>query len=112
VRSVALALKFGLELCALAALAYWGATTGPLVVNILLGIGAPLIAATVWGMWAAPRSPRRLTGAARLALETAVFAAAAVALVLAGAPVLAAVFAAIVVLDTVALRDTYGPEPV
>jgi hypothetical protein len=103
-RSPALTAKFLLELCALAALAYWGATTGPLVVNVLLGIGAPLLAAAVWGRWAAPRSPRRLTGTARLALESTVFAAAAVALVVAGAPVLAAVFAAIVVLDTIALR--------
>ena len=102
--SVALTLKFVLELCALAALAYWGATTGPLVVNVLLGIGAPLIAASVWGRWAAPRSPRRLTGSARLALESTVFAAATLALVLAGAPVLAAAFAAVVALDTIALR--------
>lgn len=106
-RSLALTAKFLLELCALAALAYWGATTGPLVVNVLLGIGAPLVAAAVWGRWAAPRSPRRLHGASRLIFESVVFAAGAVALVVAGAPVLAAVFVAIVVLDTAALLS-YG----
>lgn len=102
-RSLALTAKFLLELCALAALAYWGAVTGPLVVNVLLGIAAPLVAATVWGTWAAPRSSRRLAGTARLAVESAVFAAAALALVAARAPLLALIFAVVVVVDTVAL---------
>ena len=102
-RSLALTTKFLLELCALAALAYWGATTGPLLVNLLLAIGAPLIAAAVWGTWAAPRSPRRLPTGPRIAVESAVFAAAALALVAAGAPVLALVFVVIVVLDTAVL---------
>ena len=102
-RSLALTAKFLLELCALAALAYWGATTGPLLVNVLLGIGAPLAAAVVWGIWAAPRSPRRLSGGARLIVESAVFAAAALALVAAGAPVLGVILVVVVVLDTAAL---------
>lgn len=44
IQSANLALRFLLELCALAALAYWGAQTGrgP-VVKIGLGIGAPLL---------------------------------------------------------------------
>jgi hypothetical protein len=102
-RSLALTVKFVLELCALAALAYWGATTGPLLVNVLLGIGAPLVAAVVWGRWAAPRSPHRLAEGPRVALESAVFAAAALALLAAGAPVLALVLVMVVALDTVAL---------
>jgi hypothetical protein len=102
-RSLALTAKFLLELCALAALAYWGATTGPLVVNLLLGIGAPLVAAAVWGTLAAPRSSRRLSTGPRIAVESAVFAAAALALVAVGAPVLAAVFVVIAVLDTAVL---------
>jgi quinol-cytochrome oxidoreductase complex cytochrome b subunit len=99
----AAAFKFLLELCALAALAYWGATTGGTLLNVVLGIGAPLVAAVVWGRWAAPTSPRRLAGTHRLALESAVFAAATLALVLAGAPLLALAFALVVVLDTAVL---------
>jgi hypothetical protein len=53
----------------------WGANTGPLLLNIVLGVGAPLTAAVVWGTWAAPKSPRRLHGAARLRIESAGFAA-------------------------------------
>jgi hypothetical protein len=105
-RSLALTVKFLLELCALAALAYWGATTGPLAVNILLGIGAPLVAAFVWGRWAAPRSPHRLADGPRVALESAVFAAATAALVVAGAPVLALALVVVVALDTVVLLRT------
>jgi hypothetical protein len=104
----ALALKFALELCALAALAYWGANTGTLLLNIALGCGAPLTAAIVWGTWAAPNSPRRLHGAARLGVESGVFAAAALALILSGAPVLAGVLVVLVALDTWLLHRSRG----
>ena len=73
---------------------------GDQLLNIVLGFGAPLTAAVVWGTWAAPRSPPRLHGAARLCIESAVFAAAALALILSGAPVLAAVLVVLVVLAT------------
>jgi uncharacterized protein DUF2568 len=102
-RAANLALKFLLELGALAAFAYWGSRTGPTAVNVLLGIGAPLAMAVVWGTWAAPKAPRRLAGAARITLELSVFALAALALVAAGAPVVAAIFAALVVLNAVLL---------
>src|SRR6476619_5377508 len=102
-RAANLALKFLLELCALAAFAYWGAPTGPTAVNVLLGIGAPLAMAVVWGPWAAPKAPRRLAGAARITLELSVCALAALAWVAAGAPVVAAIFAALVVANAVLL---------
>jgi Protein of unknown function (DUF2568) len=101
--AVVLAVKFLLELCALAALAYWGATTGPVILNVVLGIGAPLLAALIWGRWAAPRSAHRLPDRRRVPLELAVFAAATAALVAAGAPVLALVFAVVAIVDTAAL---------
>ena len=45
-----LALAFFLELCALAALGYWGFVTGEgLPARIGLGVGAPLLAAVLWG---------------------------------------------------------------
>ena len=79
----------------LAALAYWGAQAGGSTAgDVVLAIAAPLVAAAVWGRYAAPRSPRRLPRARRVALESSVFAVAAVALAAAGAPLLAAVFAA------------------
>lgn len=103
-RSAALALKFVLELCMLAALAYWGAQAGGSTAgDVVLAIAAPLAAAAVWARYAAPRSPRRLPRARRVALESCVFAIATVALAAAGAPVAAAAFAALAALDTVLL---------
>jgi hypothetical protein len=103
-RAANLALKFLLELGALAAFAYWGSRTGPTAVNVVLGVGAPLAMAVVWGTWAAPKASRRLAGRARIGLELSVFTLAALALVAAGAPVIAAIFAALVVLNAVLLN--------
>jgi hypothetical protein len=79
-----LALKFLLELAALAAFAYWGAKTGSGAVSILLAIAAPLAMIVVWGRFAAPRSPTRLPTPQRVPLELGVFALAALALLDAG----------------------------
>ncbi len=47
--SANLALRFVLELAALAALAYWGFHTGhSLLGDVALGVGAPLLAAVIW----------------------------------------------------------------
>ena len=99
-----LALKFLLELCALAALAFFGATVGPPVVSVLLGVGLPLLAALAWSRFAAPRSEHRLQGRARLAFELGVFAAATVALAAAGAHLAAELFAVLALVNTVLLR--------
>lgn len=88
--AAALAVRFLLELCALAALAYWGITAGgSLIGDIVLGLGAPLAAAVVWGTFVSPRASRPLTGIARLRVELAVFVAACGGLALAGQPLLA-----------------------
>ena len=50
IKSVNLALRFLLELCALGALGYWGFKTGSTTSSkIGLGLGVPLVAAVVWG---------------------------------------------------------------
>ncbi len=89
-----LALKFGLELAAFAAFAYWGASTGPPLVAVILGIGAPVLAIALWSIFAAPRSSRRLPRGPRVAFELAVFALAALALLSARQATLAVVLAA------------------
>jgi hypothetical protein len=100
-----LVLRFVLELAALAALAYWGFHTGhTAIADVVLGLGAPLVAAVVWGVFAAPNSARRLRGGALVAVQSAVFAAAAVGLAAAGQPVLAIVFALVVAVNSVLLR--------
>jgi hypothetical protein len=82
-----LALSFLLELAMLAAFAYWGfhtSTDG--ILRIVLGIGAPLIAIVVWGIFLAPRSSKRLTGIQQLILATIIFGLAVIALVVADRP--------------------------
>lgn len=77
-----LALRFALELAALAGLVVgaWHLVEGPL--RWPLGIAAPLLAATVWGTFNVPddpsrsgNAPRPVSGPTRLALELIVLAA-------------------------------------
>jgi hypothetical protein len=79
-RPINLALRFGLELAALAAFGAWGlhALGGPL--RFALAAAAVLAAAGVWGRWMAPTSGHRLADPARLLAEAAFFTAAGVAL--------------------------------
>ena len=89
-----LALSFILELCALVALGYWGFQTGQTTLTkIALGLGAPLVTAVLWGLFAAPRASRRLKGLALLLFKIAVFSLAIIALAAAGQPALAIIFA-------------------
>jgi hypothetical protein len=103
------ALRFLLELCMLAALAYWGAnTTDSTAINVVLAIAAPLAAASIWAVWCAPRSARRLPPRRRVPLELALFALAALALAAAGATTIAIVFAAVTALNTLLLHAGPG----
>jgi hypothetical protein len=97
VRSANLALKFLLELAALAAVAVWGADTGSGLGAVLLAVAAPLVVALLWGRFAAPRASRRLSTSSRIPFELGVFLLAAIALVACGHTVAAVVFAALVV---------------
>jgi hypothetical protein len=87
---------FLLELAALTILAWWGATrSASLVSAVLLGGGAPLAAAVVWGLFAAPRAKIRLPMAGVLAVKALVFASAGAALLALGRPGLSASFATV-----------------
>ena len=91
-----LALAFFLELCMLVAFGYWGFTTGSsLPLQILLGIGAPVLAAVFWGIFMAPKAVRPLPRMAHKVAELVIFGLAIVALYAAGQPMLAAIFAAL-----------------
>lgn len=58
IKGANLALRILLELCALGALGYWGVKAGGgLMSKIGLGVGAPLVAAVVWGAFVSSRTP-------------------------------------------------------
>lgn len=95
-------LGFALELAALTALSAWGwQAASDQLARLGLAAGAPLLAATAWGQFVAPRAPRYLGSPGRLVVEGAVFGAAALALVELGRPRLTEGFALLVVLNTV-----------
>jgi hypothetical protein len=96
-----LALRFGLELGALAALGYSGLQTDKgAVLRIALGIGAPVLAAVLWSVFVAPAAQSRLPDPWRLIPEFAVFGSAAAGLVLAGHPTIGGAFAIITILNS------------
>jgi hypothetical protein len=100
-----LTLRFLLELAALVALGYWGfhGDRGTLM-KVGLGLGTPLAAAIVWAIFGAPKSDRHLTGGWYVVLEVVAFGSACIALAAARQTTLAAVFAAVVVVNAVLLR--------
>ena len=104
-----LTLAFLAELAALAALAYGGwQVPGPVALRVLLAVAAPLLAATLWGVFAAPRAPVHSPVAA-LSVKVLVFGSASVVLAATGHPGLALVLA--VVATASALLAT-PPQPV
>jgi hypothetical protein len=94
-------LRFALELCMLAAFAYWGSrATGSTAANVVVAIAAPLAAVAVWGRFMAPRSPHRLPEPRRIPLEIVLFGLATAALAAAGEPGFAIAFGVTAAVNT------------
>src|SRR5205814_122192 len=92
-RTANLALSFLLELCLLAALAYWGFNTVErFALQVAVGVGAPVLVAIVWGIFLAPASRRRLRPPLHQLLELLLFGLAFTALFMAGQPLLTELF--------------------
>lgn len=97
VQGFILGVFFLLELSALACLGYWGFQTGQgWIFKIALGIGAPLLAAVLWGTFVAPKASIPVSVPVRIMLQLLVFGTAAAALYASGHPKLAAAFIVIV----------------
>ena len=99
-----LAVRFLLELCMLAAVAFWGfKTQSSWVMKILFGIGLPVLIATLWGMFLAPKATRPLSGASFLTLELILFSTGALALFASGKPTLGWIYTITVILNKILL---------
>ena len=98
-----LALKFVVEMAALALLGLWGVTVGDGVWGYVLAVAAPAAVIIVWARCAAPRAPARLPTAARMLLELGLFALSAVAGYAAGARAVALAFGVIAVANAAGL---------
>lgn len=109
-KTIGLGLHFLLELAALAGMVTWGFhPVHSTWQKILFGIGLPILAAAVWGIFRVPNDPGQaliaIPGALRLALELVFFCGAAFALYAAGHTTAAVVFAAATLLNYGMMHD-------
>lgn len=80
-RGAALAVRFALELCAVAAVAVWGwQLVDPIALKVLLSLLAAAVVIAVWGTFVSPRARYPVPDPAWLIIEVLVFLAAALAL--------------------------------
>ena len=104
-------LAFLLELAALACLGWWGFTAGgDAALHVLLGLGTPLAAIVLWGLFAAPRARLRPGLPLVLTVKAVVLGGGAAALYGVGHP-LAAMTMAVVVTANTALAETFRRTP-
>ena len=103
-RTLNAAARFVLEVCVLAALAYWGFATGEGLMRFLLGIGVPALTVVVWGTFGSPGAPLRTTPLLRLALLTIIYGWAVGGLVTVDQTALAVALACAAVVNTVLLH--------
>jgi Protein of unknown function (DUF2568) len=104
------ALRFVLEMAALAALAYWGFHEFGGIAEWLIGLGAPLLLAAVWGRFMSPKASHPTVDPVRLLIEVTVFGAGVAALFASDATAVAVVFAVLAVLH-LALTFALGQRP-
>ncbi|WP_314149543.1 YrdB family protein [uncultured Leifsonia sp.] len=88
-------LRFVLELFAIVSLGIWGFVVWPLPWNIVIGIGAPVIAILLWALFRSPKAVLRVDPFVKAIVEIVVMGAAAFAWWDLGQPIVAVVFAVI-----------------
>ena len=81
---LALAVRFACEIGAVVAAAVWGADVTDGAASVVVAVVAAVAVCVVWGLWVAPKSPRRLADPARAAVELVVFGLATAALCVTG----------------------------
>jgi hypothetical protein len=111
-KTINLALAFGLELALLGAMWVWAFAVLPGGIwqfGVAIGLSAVVI--VLWGIWAAPRSTRRLGMPWLYVFKIAIFAVGVAALIMARQPVWGGVFAVLAALN-LGLALAWGQEPV
>jgi hypothetical protein len=106
-----LAIRFVLELAALAGAIAVGASAGDPPLGFAGAVVAGVAFVAVWGLWIAPRSRFPLPPMARLIVGTALMLAVAVGLVLVGQPTIGEILAAAIVANAALLVVTKNVHP-
>jgi ABC-type Na+ efflux pump permease subunit len=78
--------------------------------NVILAIAAPLAFASLWGLLAAPKAPRRLRDPWRLLFEAIAFTLAAIALAAADKEGLAGIFLVLTLANALVVRAFGEPR--
>lgn len=90
-RAANLGLRFLLELCLLAALAYVG-----LQVSIVLAVLLPVVVALIWGLFVSPKARFPLSSTWWIGLQVVLFGGAVLGLIAVGSTLLGVVFGVVV----------------
>lgn len=105
IKAINLGVRFLLEILVLVILGYWGFHVSQgTIFKILLGIGTPLLAAVIWGMFGAPKAPYVLSGFSFLLLEIVIFGLPVVVLYVFEKQMLAFIYGLIVVINLVFMK--------
>jgi hypothetical protein len=88
-------LRFVLELFAIVSLGVWGFLAWPLPWNILVGIGAPVVAILLWALFRSPKAVLHVDPFVKAIVEVVVMGSAAFAWWDLGQPVVAILFAVV-----------------
>ncbi|CAH2716166.1 hypothetical protein BACCIP111895_03350 [Neobacillus rhizosphaerae] len=105
IKMINLGVRFLLEILALVIFGYWGFRISQgTMLKIGLGIGTPLLAAVIWGMFGSPKAPYLLSGIPFFLLEIIIFGFPAIALYFTGKHGLAFIYGLITVINLVLLK--------
>lgn len=104
-KSLNIGIRFLWEILALISFGYWGFhAVNQTFLKIILGIGAPLIAAILWGAFGSPKAPYALSGFSRLLLEILVFGGATAALFFAGKQTAAGIYGVMALVNLILMH--------
>jgi Protein of unknown function (DUF2568) len=99
IQNINLAVRFLLELCALAAVGFWGFQTGNGMMKWVLGIGTPIFLAMIWGVFGSPKAMIVVPTPLHIFIEIIVFGIPVIALYAAGKFQLAWIYGICVVIN-------------
>ncbi|MEF2976179.1 YrdB family protein [Subtercola sp. YIM 133946] len=94
-------LRFLLELFAFFSLGLWGFVSWPPLLNFVFGIGAPLFAIVLWGLFRSPRAVITLDPFGKALVEIVIMGSAALSWLVMGQPIVAIVFGVVAVISGV-----------
>ncbi|UFS59405.1 YrdB family protein [Subtercola endophyticus] len=94
-------LRFLLELFAFFTLGLWGFVAWPPFLNVVFGIGAPLFAIVLWGLFRSPKAVIRIDPFGKALVEIVIMGSAALAWLVMGQWLVAIVFGVLAVVTGV-----------